>query len=112
MAASSPVAASEDRVFFTTRLHWVVLLPSLVLALIGYALQQHDMHDVFTDAGLRDVAWWWEDASHLTSARIGIELGQFVSAVASVLALVTLLSAFLSSRRTRFVVTSTRVAQR
>jgi hypothetical protein len=112
MAASSPVAASEDRVFFTTRLHWIVLVPSLLLALVGYGLQQHSMHDVFRDVGLPDLGWWWDDVSMATVGRFGLDLDRLLSAVASVLALVTLLSAFMRSRRTRFLVTATRVALR
>jgi len=112
MAASSPVAAPEDRVFFTTRLHWIVLVPSLILALIGYGLQRRGMHAVFNEIGLPDLGWWWDDVSMATVGRVGLDLDAFLSAVASVLALVTLLSAFLRSRRTRFLVTSTRVAQR
>lgn len=112
MAASSPVSASEDRIFFTTRLHWVVLVPSLILALVGYGLQRHDMHDVFRDVGLPDLGWWWDDLSMATVGRLGLDLDAFLSAVASVLALMTLLSAFMRSRRTRFLVTNTRVAQR
>jgi uncharacterized membrane protein YdbT with pleckstrin-like domain len=89
-----------------------VLVPSLVLALVGYGLQQGSMHDVFKEIGLPDLGWWWDDVSMATVGRIGLDLDAFLSAVASVLALVTLLSAFMRSRRTRFVVTSTRVAQR
>jgi len=113
MAASSKVVApSDDRVFFTTRLHWIVLVPSLVLALLGWGLQQRSMFEVFNDFGLPDLGWWWDDASMSAVAHTGIDLDAFLSVSASVLALVTLLSAFLRSRRTRFLVTSTRLAQR
>lgn len=113
MPASPKVAANpDDRVFFTTRLHWIVLIPSLALALISYGLQQRGMQDVFRDAGLPDLAWQWEDASLATIVHTGMELDQLVSAMAAMLAIVWLLTAFLRSRRTSFVVTSTRVAER
>jgi len=112
MAAPSKIAAPhDDRVFFTTRLHWIVLVPSLVLALLGWGLQQRGMHEVFNDFGLPALGWWWDDASMAAVAHTGLDLDAILSFGASVLALGTLLSAFMRSRRTRFLVTSTRVAQ-
>jgi membrane protein YdbS with pleckstrin-like domain len=112
MDASPSPTPPDDRVFFTTRLHWIVLVPSLLLALAAWTLRQWSMHDVFLDLGLPAAAWWWDDASMASIRATGLELDALLSNLAAALALATLLISFLRTRYTRVVVTSTRIVLR